>query len=330
MMVQSKSPLISKHSYIDVLSTQGFAAQEYYEPLHKDLRKDSEGAMSTLTNDDVTVATTVNYGSTRTFYKNSSDGNPVVSEEKIEEYIENKFDVEKQLESNVGQEGPLLSPVKNDQTDEEQGVLYFSGPNERAYIVNSIELSKLGQNKMTTSLNHGSMVLNDIKKEENELRKKIRKFEEDLATNKRFSAMISVTISKMFPAGFFWQLAASLCTYSPETFMFALCTGLGEACAVYTGHILYSYLSKKDDFNFKETYQTALFLASGTICSGMSWQPIVNTLQGIGLSFAGVFVGTWIMCTYAFNFGLRVARNLYSEKMKYVEGPSWKNSKRYV
>ena len=40
-----------------------------------------------------------------------------------------------------------------------------------------------------------------------------------------------------------------------------------------------------------------------------------------------VFAGTWIFCTFAFNFGLRIARNIYSESMDAVEEPTWANGK---
>jgi len=53
----------------------------------------------------------------------------------------------------------------------------------------------------------------------------------------------------------------------------------------------------------------------------------VETLQSIDLPFYIVFAGTWIFCALAFNFGLRVARNLYSASMEAVEEPTWENSK---
>mmetsp|Transcript_16382 Transcript_16382/g.24787 ORF Transcript_16382/g.24787 Transcript_16382/m.24787 type:complete len:285 (-) Transcript_16382:182-1036(-) len=148
------------------------------------------------------------------------------------------------------------------------------------------------------------------------------------ASSQRFSSMLDVVISKLFPAGFCWQLASSVCGFDAKSPKFALATGFGEALGVFSGHILYTYLkSKSNGYNSKEATQTALLLATGTICSGTSWQPIVNTLQGMGLSFPGVFIGTWIACTYAFNFGLRIARNLYADSMEYVEGATYDNSR---
>ena len=73
--------------------------------------------------------------------------------------------------------------------------------------------------------------------------------------------------------------------------------------------------------NVSEIFQTTIFLGTGKTCSGPSWQPIVNTLQGMGLSFLGVFVGTWVACTYMFNFGLRIGRNFYSSRLNFVEEP---------
>merc|ERR1712176_918363 len=101
----------------------------------------------------------------------------------------------------------------------------------------------------------------------------------------------------------------------------------GEAIGVFSGHVLYDYITNSFKSSGPAAIQTALLLATGTICSGTSWQPIVNTLQGMGLPFLGVFFGTWIFCTYAFNFGLRIARNLYQERMSEVEGPTYENAK---
>lgn len=154
----------------------------------------------------------------------------------------------------------------------------------------------------------------------------IHRYQEDSKMSKRFVSMIEVVISKLFPAGFGWQFAGSISKLDSGTLSFAITTGVAEAMAVFTGHVIYSlYKSKGKDI--QEILQTGLLLSTGTICSGTSWQPIVNFFQTLGLSFLGVFIGTWIACTHAFYFGLRVARNLYSKRLSHVEGPTYANSR---
>ncbi|EJK44278.1 hypothetical protein THAOC_37195 [Thalassiosira oceanica] len=146
----------------------------------------------------------------------------------------------------------------------------------------------------------------------------------------RFGPTVDVILSKLFPAGFAWQLASSITKADPSSASFALTTGLGEATGVLGGHILYSIIQgamTKTSVDMDSTIQTAALLATGTICSGCSWQPVVNALQSMDLPFYAVFAGTWIACTFAFNFGLRVARNLYSASMDAVEEPTFDNGK---
>ena len=154
----------------------------------------------------------------------------------------------------------------------------------------------------------------------------IRKYEEDSRMNKRFITMLEVVISKLFPAGFGWQFAATVSKLDPNTTKFAITTGIAEATAVFTGHVIYSLYKSKGQ-GAVEILQTGLLLSTGTICSGTSWQPVVNFFQQMNLSFLGVFIGTWIFCTHAFHFGLRVARNLYSKRLSYVEGPTFENAR---
>eukprot|EP00551_Chaetoceros_affinis_P012343 CAMPEP_0203672278 /NCGR_PEP_ID=MMETSP0090-20130426/8046_1 /ASSEMBLY_ACC=CAM_ASM_001088 /TAXON_ID=426623 /ORGANISM="Chaetoceros affinis, Strain CCMP159" /LENGTH=325 /DNA_ID=CAMNT_0050537563 /DNA_START=190 /DNA_END=1167 /DNA_ORIENTATION=+ len=222
------------------------------------------------------------------------------------------------------EEGKMFSLTK-----EEDGVLYMG---KYSYIVKKVSsdnasitnMMKSYQKTSTTSAETSESTLTPEQKaifdENNEMKLKLQRWN-------RFSGTVDVIISKLFPAGFFWQLAASLCGLPSETLGFAICTGIGEAIGVVTGHILFSLVKSGGTSSFAEISQTAIFLGTGTICSGTSWQPIVNTLQGIGLSFLGVFVGTWIACTYMFNFGLRAGRNLYSKAFEHVEGPTWENSR---
>ena len=218
-------------------------------------------------------------------------------------------------------------------SSEGNGILYFSGGDgdiDRAYSVNPVDLSKLDRKLPKMSKRNSGKANNYTSNEKKEMMLKLRKYEQESMITKRYSSTMEVIVSKIFPAGFFWQLAATLSGFSDDTLQFTICAGIGEAIGVLLGHTLYQTLKSSKDsdrINLSEIIQTGLFLATGTLCSATSWQPIVNTLQGMGLPFLGVLVGTWIMATYAFNFGLRLARNIYSEKMKYVECPTWENSR---
>ena len=98
----------------------------------------------------------------------------------------------------------------------------------------------------------------------------------------RLGPTLDVIFSKLFPAGFCWQLASMLTKADPSTSKFALTTGLGEAAGVLVGHVLYSFIKGGYD---KSVLETAILLATGTLCSGSSWQPVVNALQSMDLPF---------------------------------------------
>ena len=99
---------------------------------------------------------------------------------------------------------------------------------------------------------------------------------------RRFGSTLDVIISKLFPAGFCWQLASMLTKADSSSAKFAFTTGLGEAAGVLGGHVLYSLIKGGYD---KSVLESALLLATGTICSGTSWQPVVNALQSMDLPF---------------------------------------------
>ena len=215
-----------------------------------------------------------------------------------------------------------MADVETDSMPKEGGILHLG---DKTYIVKPIDVPTGNDVEMNVlkSMNQKSKV-KDSEKER--LESIIRKYEEDSKMSKRFVTMTEVVVSKLFPAGFGWQFAATLSNLDPKTLSFAVTTGVAEATAVFTGHVLYSLYKSKGQ-GLKEILQTGLLLSTGTICSGTSWQPVVNFFQQLELSFLGVFIGTWIFCTHAFHFGLRVARNLYSKKLSYVEGPTFDNAR---
>jgi len=119
--------------------------------------------------------------------------------------------------------------------------------------------------------------------------------------------------------------------YAPDSMDFALTTGAGDAVGVLGGHLAY-YAAKKaalksDSINLTQELHTGILLGSAAFCSGTAWQPIVNALQGADLPFVQVFAGTWLGCATAFYGGLRLGRTLLSGPLRYVEEPTYDNSK---
>jgi hypothetical protein len=151
----------------------------------------------------------------------------------------------------------------------------------------------------------------------------------------RFRVTAEVTVSKIFPAGFGWQTASIVAEnnlgYAADSMNFALTTGIGDGLAVLAGHTAYCAAKKKltnsDNINLTEELHTGILLGSAAFCSGTAWQPLVNALQGAELPFADVVLGTWIGCGAAFYTGLRVGRTILSSPLKYIEEPTYENSK---
>ncbi|KAL7461435.1 hypothetical protein ACHAXS_001854 [Conticribra weissflogii] len=150
----------------------------------------------------------------------------------------------------------------------------------------------------------------------------------------RFLITAEVTISKIFPAGFGWQASSILASdhlgYSSDTMAFALTTGLGDAIGVLAGHVAYFSLKKAHfdpSIDMERESQTGLLLGTAALCSGTAWQPIVNALQSLELSFLQVFGGTWIGCGTAFYFGLRLGRTVLSGFFPHVHYPTFENGR---
>jgi hypothetical protein len=104
----------------------------------------------------------------------------------------------------------------------------------------------------------------------------------------------------------------------------------GDFVGVLAGHTAYYAIKRavtgSEDINMVAEAQTGFLLASAAFCSGTGWQPIVNTLQGMNLPFAGVMAGTWVGCGSLFYLGLRGGRTIFSP-MEHIEEPTYKNSK---
>jgi len=139
----------------------------------------------------------------------------------------------------------------------------------------------------------------------------------DLPVVKRFLLTAEVAVSKIFPAGFGWQMAATMAGdmgYQATDVSFALMTGAGDFAGVLLGHSAYYTLKHLTGAPVHLTweYKTGLFLASAAFFSGTAWQPVVNTLQAAELPLVHVAGVTTLACGAAFYAGLRVFRQLYS------------------
>lgn len=213
----------------------------------------------------------------------------------------------------------LLESGENKELEGEDGVLFFPTLYNKAYSVRPISQSSL-MRYMKTAMGASDSIVKDTK---------IVQKPSPLVA--RFVSTIEVVVAKLFLAGFMWQSCATLSGASSDTFWYALVAGVGEATGVFFGNLFYDVFKKTfidDSVDAVASLHTSVLLATATVCSGTAWQPTVNLLRNnLGLPFYGVFWGTWIGCTYCFNFGLRIARNLFSVKLTYVEGPTWENSR---
>lgn len=209
-------------------------------------------------------------------------------------------------------------------TSDAEGVLFFPSMNNKGYAVRPISGHVLSQHLNAAM---GKPVTFD---EEIVFKIKNKSIRCDSLLKKRFITMFEVIVAKMWLAGFMWQSIATLSGLSPTTFQFAITAGVGEAIGVWFGNCFYDIFKKMmydDSINIMESVQTGILLATATACSGTAWQPIVNTLQKLDLSFYEVFWITGVACTFCFNFGLRVARTLFSERLSYIEESTYENGK---
>lgn len=148
----------------------------------------------------------------------------------------------------------------------------------------------------------------------------------------RLTVMADVTVSKIFPAGFGWQMFSVMAEnagHKADELSFFLYTGAGDFCGVWTGHFGFSMLKKAfgADLNPVKEAQTGLLLATAAFCSGFVWQPTVNVLQGLELGFNACAGGTVAACGTAFFVGLRLGRFMYGSLMEGVEAASYANLK---
>lgn len=150
---------------------------------------------------------------------------------------------------------------------------------------------------------------------------------------KRMPVTLEVMVSKIFPAGFGWQLASCFADSSlglqDDSLGFALVTGFGDGIGVFLGHTLYMVgkSAAVKGISVTEQAQVGLQLGTAAVFSGTAWQPVVNMLTSTGAHFSAVAAGTTALCGLAFFTGLRVARIAYSPIMSGVAPNDYSNLK---
>ena len=151
---------------------------------------------------------------------------------------------------------------------------------------------------------------------------------------RRIKVTMAVAVSKIFPAGFGWQTAATLMDNSGvqgTDLAFFLGTGVGDGLGVFLGHQLYMTAQKAitgdESISLTKEAQTGAMLGSAAIFSGGIWQPCVNALQAAGWGFHPTVAMTTGVATLAFFSGLRLARIMYGPFMAGIEVPTYANLK---
>jgi len=150
----------------------------------------------------------------------------------------------------------------------------------------------------------------------------------------RIMRTAEVTVSKIFPAGFGWQSAATVAENAgleANQLSFYMATGLGDGLAVCLGHTGYFFMKKaitgRDDIDMKAQLETGIFLGSAATCSGFVWQPTVNALQASGVPFTQALVATGGAAVLAFFGGLRMGRKVYGKMFDSIESSNYVNLK---
>jgi hypothetical protein len=84
-----------------------------------------------------------------------------------------------------------------------------------------------------------------------------------------------------------------------------------------------------ESINIKAQTNTGIWLGSAAICSGGVWQPVVNSLQDLGVAFNPAVGLTGGAAVLAFYGGLRMGRLVYGKvlKMEGVEEANYANLK---
>ena len=138
---------------------------------------------------------------------------------------------------------------------------------------------------------------------------------------KRVQVTAEVAVSKIFPAGFGWQTAATMADSAgmqATDVSFYLTTGFGDGFGVFAGHTAYMMAKKAivdPTIDTVSQAQVGILLGSAACCSGGVWQPTVNALQAAGWGFNESLAFTVGACGLAFFTGLRGGRLVYGRAL---------------
>jgi hypothetical protein len=149
---------------------------------------------------------------------------------------------------------------------------------------------------------------------------------------------VEIAVSKIFPAGFGWQLFSSIAEnqgLASSSLGFYALTGLGDAMGVGAGHMLYQALKlptvkiantyagtdwKQPDF--KQEIKISTWLSCAAFFSGGMWQPTVNALSLISNDALLMVPATGLVCGSIFLAGLRAGRRAFDDLQ-----PTYENAK---
>lgn len=113
---------------------------------------------------------------------------------------------------------------------------------------------------------------------------------------KRRFMELGMTAPKIFMAAFLWQGFGLACGCNPDSSNFYFMTGFGSAVGTFVGHVVFSALAMRGNFDPKHEllegviYAMPIFLGPGT-----AWQKIVNDCQDWGFNFDESFCYMWLV-----------------------------------
>jgi len=189
----------------------------------------------------------------------------------------------------------------------------------------------------TTTLNISQSLFSkkpsDHLKESQTLLQETKEFEISV----RMREIVTNALSKLFPGGAGWQLFSQLTNYAPDTFGFALKTGIGDALGVAGGCYFFSsvkygvvvFANQYFDTKWvvpgrKEGISTSILLGTASLGSGTVWQPTVNALNALLPNLYTTSLGTGLVCGGTFFIGLQASRLFYPAALG-IEKPNKDN-----
>ena len=132
----------------------------------------------------------------------------------------------------------------------------------------------------------------------------------------RFVGLFHAVASKVFWAGFFWELFGEcLADNKYHTAKYAFLTGLGDSSGVVAGHLLYfTALAGCSMDAPAQEWPAARLLGTASLATGTCWQPLVNLcLDDFGFGFLLTFFFVGAVSGVVFFAALRCGRLAYDD-----------------